>query len=277
MNAFHANGGEEAIVLDALTDERVGLVVLVSGPGVEKLAAAARWCRAQRALLVAEVPADAASVEEAIAFAEELAGSAAEASADVALYFPSLHEGSAAGAVAGVIARTPPWVAPAGRDATFLAEGRLAVELRDRDLRALEEAGVNGLRALPDGSRVVWGGRTLSSDPEWKYVSLRRYFAFLEHSIDEGTHWAVFEPNNEPLWRSIRAAVSDFLLDQWQRGAVLGATAAEAFFVRCDRTTMTDADLAAGRLVVVVGVAPLKPAEFVVIELQRFVVPWPPP
>jgi uncharacterized protein len=159
-----------------------------------------------------------------------------------------------------VISRTPPWIAPAGREATLVAEGTLAADLGERDVRALEEAGVNALRTLEDGARVVWGGRTLSSDPDWKYVS-----------------WAVFEPNNEPLWRSIRAAVSDFLLDQWQRGAVLGATAAEAFFVRCDRTTMTDADLAAGRLVVVVGVAPLKPAEFVVIELQRFVVPWPPP
>jgi hypothetical protein len=294
IDAFLANGGEERVVvriedegrwsegLEGLAGERVGQVVLSPQPsggggmGADVLATAARWCRAQGALLVAEVPAVVRNVEDALAFGEALAESAGDASADVALYFPLLEGGSTAGAVAGVIARTSPWVAPAGRETTLVAERGLAVELGERDVRALEVTGVNALRTLQDHVRV-WGGRTLSSDPEWKYVSLRRCVAFLERSIEQGTQWAVFEPNDEPLWRAIRTAISDFLFNQWSGGALLGATPDEAYFVRCDHTTMTAADVAAGRLVVVVGVAPVKPAEFVVITLQRLVLPWPPP
>jgi len=140
-------------------------------------------------------------------------------------------------------------------------EGRV-----DPELGRLVEQGVNVVTA----AGAVFGNRTLSSDPEWKYVSLRRYFAYLEHSIDQGTQWTVFEPNGEQLWQNVRRTVEDFLLDEWQRGALLGTRAEEAFFVRCDRSTMTQDDLDDGRLICLVGVAPVKPAEFVIIRIGRW-------
>jgi phage tail sheath protein FI len=105
---------------------------------------------------------------------------------------------------------------------------------------------------------------------EWKYVKVRRYLAELEHSLDEGTRWAVFEPNGRPLWARVRAAVEDFLKREWRRGALVGKTTKAAFFVRCDRTTMTQDDIDNGRLVCVVGVAPVKPAEFVIIRIGQW-------
>jgi phage tail sheath protein FI len=104
----------------------------------------------------------------------------------------------------------------------------------------------------------------------WKYVNIRRYFSYLERSIDEGTQWAVFEPNGETLWGNIRRAVEDFLLNEWQRGGVLGDKPEKAFFVRCDRSTLTQNDLDNGRLICLVGVAPLKPAEFVIFRIGQW-------
>jgi phage tail sheath protein FI len=128
---------------------------------------------------------------------------------------------------------------------------------------------VNCLRSFSGRGHRVWGGRTLSSDPEWKYVNVRRYFLYLEHSIDRSTHWAVFEPNGEALWANVRSAVEDFLFDEWRNGRLLGASVKEAYFVRCDRSTMTQNDLDNGRMVCVVGVAPLRPAEFVVFRVGQ--------
>jgi phage tail sheath protein FI len=110
----------------------------------------------------------------------------------------------------------------------------------------------------------------LSSDPEWKYVSLRRYLAYLERSLDRGTQWAVFEPNGEALWANVRRTVEDFLLNEWERGSLLGAKPEQAYFVRCDRSTMTQNDLDNGRLVCLVGVAPLRPAEFVIFRIGQW-------
>ena len=107
-------------------------------------------------------------------------------------------------------------------------------------------------------------------DPEWKYVNLRRYLAELEHSIDVGTQWVVFEPNGDSLWARVRSTVSDFLTKEWQSGHLVGATAEPAYFVRCDRTTMTQNDLDNGRLVCEIGVAPIKPAEFVIIRIGQW-------
>jgi phage tail sheath protein FI len=129
---------------------------------------------------------------------------------------------------------------------------------------------LNVVRLLDDGTVRISGGRTLSSDPEWKYVNVRRYFIYLEHSIDRGTQWAVFEPNGEALWANVRRTITDFLLDEWQQGALTGRKAEEAFFVKCDRSTMTQDDLDDGRLVCVIGVAPLRPAEFVIIQIGRW-------
>jgi phage tail sheath protein FI len=134
----------------------------------------------------------------------------------------------------------------------------------------LNPEGINALRFFEGRGNRVWGARTMSSDPEWKYVNVRRLFIFLEHSIDKATQWAVFEPNNMALWSNIRQMVEDFLLVQWQSGALLGAKREEAYFVRCDRTTMTQNDLDNGRLICLIGVAPTKPAEYVIFRIGQW-------
>jgi phage tail sheath protein FI len=133
----------------------------------------------------------------------------------------------------------------------------------------LNPLGVNCLRYLSGRGYRVWGARTVSSDPEWKYVNVRRYMNYLEASIDRGTQWAVFEPNGERLWANVRETVSAFLYNEWVNGALLGASAKEAFFVRCDRSTMTQNDLDNGRLICLVGIAVLKPAEFVIFRIGQ--------
>lgn len=134
----------------------------------------------------------------------------------------------------------------------------------------LNPEGVNCLRFFEGRGFRVWGARTISSDPEWKYVNLRRYFIYLEHSLDRGTQWAVFEPNGENLWANVRRTVEDFLLNEFQMGALLGDRPEKAFFVRCDRSTMTQNDLDNGRLICLVGVAPLRPAEFVIFRIGQW-------
>ncbi len=134
----------------------------------------------------------------------------------------------------------------------------------------LNPEGINALRFFEGRANRVWGARTMSSDPEWKYVNVRRLFIYLEHSIEKSTQWAVFEPNNERLWASIRQSVEDFLITTWKTGALLGTKPEEAFFVRCDRTTMTQNDLDNGRLICLVGVAPTYPAEFVIFRIGQF-------
>ncbi|GAA3650743.1 hypothetical protein GCM10022237_08120 [Nocardioides ginsengisoli] len=134
----------------------------------------------------------------------------------------------------------------------------------------LNPEGINALRFFEGRGSRVWGARTMSSDPEWRYVNVRRLFIYLEHSIDKAMQWAVFEPNNDRLWANIRQTVEDFLYVQWLNGALLGATPEEAYFVRCDRTTMTQNDLDNGRLICLIGVAPTRPAEFVVFRIGQW-------
>jgi phage tail sheath protein FI len=134
----------------------------------------------------------------------------------------------------------------------------------------LNPEGINCFRFFEGRGYRLWGARTISSDPEWKYISVRRYFAYLEHSVDKGTQWAVFENNNEPLWANIRRTVEDFLFNEWRSGALMGAKPEEAYFVRCDRSTMTQNDLDNGRLICLVGVAVVKPAEFVIFRIGQW-------
>jgi uncharacterized protein len=134
----------------------------------------------------------------------------------------------------------------------------------------LNPEGVNCFRFFEGRGMRLWGARTISSDPEWKYVNLRRYFAYLERSLDKGTQWAVFEPNGEQLWANVRRTIQDFLLNEWQNGALLGDKPDKAFFVKCDRSTMSQNDLDNGRLICLVGVAPLRPAEFVIIRIGQW-------
>lgn len=145
----------------------------------------------------------------------------------------------------------------------------------ERDISAAQQEqlnpeGINCLRQFAGRGLRVWGARTLSRDPEWKYLNVRRYIAWLEHSIEAGTQWAVFEPNAEPLWSQVRRAVEDFLFNEWQRSALLGETPAKAYFVRCDRSTMTQADLDNGRLVCLIGVAMIAPAEFMIVRIGQW-------
>jgi hypothetical protein len=142
-------------------------------------------------------------------------------------------------------------------------------DVRFGEQEVLNPLGINCIRALPNRGIRVWGARTLSSDPEWKYVNIRRYFLYLEASIDRGTQWAVFEPNGERLWANVRATVSDFLFNEWVNGALLGTKPEQAFFVRCDRSTMTQNDLDNGRLICLIGVAAIKPAEFVIFRIGQ--------
>ena len=135
----------------------------------------------------------------------------------------------------------------------------------------LNPQGVNVIRDFrADGRSIrVWGARTMSSDPLWRYINVRRLFLYVEESIDEGTQWVVFEPNYEPTWAKVRQSVINFLMIVWRSGALRGVTQEEAFFVRCDRTTMTEAEIDAGMLICEVGIAPVKPAEFVIFRIQQ--------
>jgi Bacteriophage tail sheath protein len=139
----------------------------------------------------------------------------------------------------------------------------------DQDI--LNPRGINVIRDFRADRRGirVWGARTLSSDPLWRYVNVRRLFNYLKESVDEGTQWVVFEPNDENTWARVRQVVTDFLTLVWRSGALFGATEEQAFFVRCGPDTMTPADIDAGRLIVEVGVAPVKPAEFVIFRFQQ--------
>jgi phage tail sheath protein FI len=146
---------------------------------------------------------------------------------------------------------------------------RFEVDVNFGQQEMLNPLGVNCLRLLSGRGYRVWGARLACSDPEWKYVSDRRYFNYLEASIDRGTQWAVFEPNGERLWANIRQTISDFLYNEWRNGALLGTTTEEAYFVRCDRSTMTQNDLDNGRLVCLIGVAIIRPAEFVIFRIGQ--------
>ncbi len=176
------------------------------------------------------------------------------------------------GHVLGICARVDNergvWKAPANE----VVRNILDVELPfgDGEQDVLNPEGVNLIRAFDGRGIRVWGGRTLSSDPEWKYVNIRRLFIFLEHSIDRGTQWVVFEPNNESLWQRVVATIESFLFGVWKAGALMGTTPDQAYFVRCDRTTMTQDDIDNGRLVCLIGVAPAYPAEFVVFRIGQF-------
>jgi uncharacterized protein len=176
------------------------------------------------------------------------------------------------GFVCGIYARTDiergVHKAPANEVVRGLS--RFEININHARQEVLNPEGINALRFFQGRGNRVWGARTMSSDPEWKYVNVRRLFIFLENSIDRATQWAVFEPNNERLWANVRRTIEDFLLVQWRNGALLGEKPEKAYFVRCDRTTMTQNDLDNGRLIALIGVAPVKPAEFVIFRIGQW-------
>jgi len=176
------------------------------------------------------------------------------------------------GFVTGIYARSDiergVFKAPANEVVRGLTKFELNINKARQDV--LNPEGINALRFFEGRGNRVWGARTMSSDPEWKYVNVRRLFIYIEHSIDKGTQWAVFEPNNQRLWANIRSTVEDFLLVLWKEGALLGSKPEEAYFVRCDRTTMTQNDLDNGRLICLIGIAPTKPAEYVIFRIGQW-------
>ncbi|MBS1789179.1 MAG: phage tail sheath family protein [Acidobacteria bacterium] len=135
----------------------------------------------------------------------------------------------------------------------------------------LNPKGVNAIRDFrPDRRDIrVWGARTMSSDSAWRYVNVRRLFIFIEESIDQGTQFVVFEPNDEPTWAIVRRVITNFLTSVWRSGALMGTTQEQAFFVKCDRTTMTEDDILNGRLICYIGIAPVRPAEFVIFRISQ--------
>lgn len=181
------------------------------------------------------------------------------------------------GIVAGMFAKTDAtrgvWKAPAGLDAALSGIRGLTVNLTDRENGILNPVGINCLRFFPAAGNVVWGSRTLRGDDqlgdEYKYIPVRRTALFIEESLYRGTQWALFEPNDEPLWAQLRLNIGSFMNDLFRQGAFQGRTPREAYFVKCDKETTTQSDINKGIVNVVVGFAPLKPAEFVVIKLQQ--------
>lgn len=175
------------------------------------------------------------------------------------------------GFICGIYARNDVEQGVAKAPANEVVRGALRFEreINFAQNQLLNPLGVNCLRFFPGRGYRVWGARTASSDPEWKYVNVRRYFNYLESSIDRGTQWAVFENNGERLWANVRETISSFLYNEWVSGNLLGSSPKEAFFVRCDRSTMTQNDLDNGRLICLIGVAVLKPAEFVIFRIGQ--------
>jgi len=247
---------------------------------------APRLCRA--AYLVFQALVDPPSAWNTKDAARQGLGAIGTNSRNAALFFPRLREPDPmrdnqintfvpCGAVAGVMARTDTqrgvWKAPAGMDATLVGVPSLSVLLSDPENGELNPLGINCLRAFPVVGRVVWGARTLRGADqladEYKYVPVRRTALFIEESLYRGTQWVVFEPNDEPLWAQIRLNVGAFMNNLFRQGAFQGRTPREAYFVKCDKETTTQNDINLGIVNVVVGFAPLKPAEFVIVKIQQ--------
>jgi uncharacterized protein len=246
--------------------------------------AALAYCRERRAMLLVDPllswnePNDAVAGVDALGMRDP----------NAALYFPRicvqdplkenrLEEFAPCGVVAGVIARTDAqrgvWKAPAGQEATMFGVRELDYKMTDPENGRLNPLGVNCLRTFPVVGNVIWGARTLAGADrlasQWKYVPVRRLALFLEESLYRGTQWVVFEPNDEPLWAQIRLNISAFMHNLFRQGAFQGRSPREAYLVKCDSETTTQDDINAGIVNIVVGFAPLKPAEFVIIKIQQ--------
>lgn len=257
-------------------------------------ALAASYCQNRRALLLIDPPAGwtanaATAISSALAGVNTLRAAVGNDDArNAAAYFPRLRmadllsenrmaDFAPCGAVAGIIARTDVqrgvWKAPAGLDASFSGVQAFSYTMTDAQNGQLNPVGLNCLRTFPVTGHLVWGARTLAGADqlasEWKYLPVRRLALFLEESLYRGTQWVVFEPNDEPLWAQIRLNIGAFLQNQFRQGAFQGRSPREAYFVKCDRETTTQNDINLGIVNILVGFAPLKPAEFVVLKIQQ--------
>lgn len=241
------------------------------------------YCERRRAFLIVDAPStwkDMTSVKDASTVITRNQYSA--------LYFPRLKmpdplmdngilEFAPCGVVAGIYARTDAnrgiWKAPAGIDTAMNGVKELTFNMTDRENGDLNPQAINCLRSFPVYGNVVWGARTLygadALASEWKYIPIRRLALFIEESLYRGTQWVVFEPNDEPLWSQIRMNVGAFMHNLYRQGAFQGQSAREAYFVKCDKETTDQNDINSGRVNILVGFAPLKPAEFVIIKIQQ--------
>lgn len=256
---------------------------------VNLISAAAAYCEKRRAMLLLDSPKNWRTKDVAKEkFLDADNDNVGTRSRNAALIFPRLRQPNplrdgqmedfaGCGAYAGVIARTDAqrgvWKAPAGLDATLVGVPSLSVALTDAENGELNPLGINCLRAFAVAGRVVWGARTLrGSDQladEYKYLPVRRTALYLEESLFRALKWVVFEPNDEPLWAQIRLNVGAFMHNLFRQGAFQGSSPRDAYFVKCDKETTTQNDINLGIVNIVVGFAPLKPAEFVVIKLQQ--------
>ncbi|HEX4696970.1 MAG TPA: phage tail sheath subtilisin-like domain-containing protein [Candidatus Udaeobacter sp.] len=250
---------------------------------------ASAYCEKRRAMLLVDARSDWKDKATArTKFTDANNDNVGTRSRNAALYFPRLRQPNPlrdgqteefvpCGAVAGIFARTDTqrgvWKAPAGLDATLVGVPQLSVPLTDDENGELNPIGINCLRAFPSAGRVVWGSRTLRGADqladEYKYVPVRRLALYIEESLYRGTQWVVFEPNDEPLWAQIRLNVGAFMHGLFRQGAFQGQTPKDAYFVKCDKETTPQDQINLGIVNIVVGFAPLKPAEFVVIKIQQ--------
>ncbi|HEY9271516.1 phage tail sheath family protein [Achromobacter sp.] len=257
-------------------------------PGVTHggvLADAVSYCKERRAFMIVDAPQVAA---EAASMAAAVMGTALPKSDHAAVYFPwtrtadPLRIGQPrltppCGTIAGLYARTDGnrgvWKAPAGIDAGLTGVLSLAATVSDDESRNLNALGVNCLRTFPGRGAVCWGARTLQGTDhfasEYKYVPVRRLALHLEQSLSRGTQWAAFEPNDEPLWAQIRLNVGAYMNALFRQGAFQGNAPRDAYLVKCDSETTSQQDVDHGVVNILVGFAPLKPAEFVVIRVQQ--------
>ncbi|HEX9892327.1 MAG TPA: phage tail sheath C-terminal domain-containing protein [Gemmatimonadales bacterium] len=243
------------------------------------------YCESKRAFLIVDIR---DTVDDPDAMQTWLTDNATLRHRNAAVYFPRvqvpdpLNQGrlrsrAASGTLAGLYAQTDVargvWKAPAGTDVRLRNVQDLDYILTDRENGVLNPLGANCLRSFPIFGPIAWGARTLDGADqiasEWKYVPVRRFALFLEESLYRGTKWVVFEPNDEPLWAQIRLNIGAFMQSLFRQGAFQGMTPREAYFVRCDRETTTQTDINLGIVNILVGFAPLKPAEFVIIRIQQ--------
>jgi uncharacterized protein len=254
------------------------------------MSAAVRYCQERRALLIIDPPLSTKTIrkagEDIDAIRTALGGEAFGKNA--AVFFPRIKMGdplqenrteefAPCGVVAGIFARTDAtrgvWKAPAGIEAGILGVRELSYKMTDGENGILNPKGLNCIRLFRNYGNVLWGSRTLAGSDaigsEWKYIPVRRFALFLEESLYRGTQWVVFEPNDEPLWAQIRLNLGAFMNNLFRQGAFQGKTPKEAYFVKCDKETTTQNDINLGIVNIVVGFAPLKPAEFVIIKFQQ--------
>lgn len=249
---------------------------------------AAKYCSDRRAMLIVDPPLDWETKDKALAGLKSILDPIGDYKKNAAIFFPRVKLADPlkenrldtfvpCGVIAGIFARTDAqrgvWKAPAGIEASMTGVQGLAVNLTDGENGQLNPLAVNCLRNFSAYGNVVWGSRTLAGDDrlasEWKYVPIRRMALFLEESLYRGTQWVVFEPNDEPLWGQIRLNLGAFMNNLFRQGAFQGKTPREAYFVKCDKETTTQNDIDRGIVNIVVGFAPQKPAEFVIIKFQQ--------